>query len=219
MRMHRQRESRIRQCLAGREIAAAVTEVSQRGLKMKRDRIMDSALDLLLQQRVANGVAPGAPNDEQVVTGFGSFGFEHRLSVQWREQLAIGGGDYASALVPFRELFQFRAQDRGLDRIEPGVVAANLMRVVRQAAVIAEARYAMRNLVVIGRDRAAIAPCAEIFTGIKAEASSVAERSRHFHPVSRADASAMGLARILDQFEVELGRNFFQLDDRRGQAI
>ena len=85
--------------------------------------------------------------------------------------------------------------------------------------MIAEERHALRKFLVIGRDRATIAPCAEIFAGIKAEASNVADSSRHRHPVGSADASTMSLARILDQFEIELGRDFLQLDDLRGQTV
>jgi hypothetical protein len=57
--------------------------------------------------------------------------------VQRRKQLAICSGNHAAAVVPFAGFFQLGAQHRGLDRIEPRVVTANLMRVVGQSAVIA----------------------------------------------------------------------------------
>src|SRR5260370_41281330 len=171
MRMHRQRQSRVGQRLARGEITRSITQVSQRGLKMQRDRVVDSAFDLSLKQRVANGVALIATNDEQVVAGFGAFGFENRQRIQRREQFAISRRDYTAALVPFVQLFQLGAKKRGLDRIEARVVAANLVRVVRQAPVIAEARYAIGDFLVVGRDRAAIAPGAKIFAGVESEAS------------------------------------------------
>src|SRR5258708_25200235 len=136
VRMHRQRQRRVRQRFACREITRPVTEICERGLKMQRDRVMDSAFDVGLQKRVPDGIASSAPNDEQVVAGFQSFGFEDRLSVHRREQLAISRRYYAAALVPFGELFQFRAQNRSLDRIETRVVAANLVGIVRQSSVI-----------------------------------------------------------------------------------
>ena len=84
--MHRQRQSRVRQRLARGEITRSIAELSQRGLKMQRDRIVDSAFDVGLKQRVANGVALTATNDEQVVAGFTAFGFQDRLRVQRREK-------------------------------------------------------------------------------------------------------------------------------------
>src|SRR5579862_4406375 len=95
--MHRQRQSRVRQRLAGGEITGSVAEVSERGLKMKRDRVVNSAFDFFLKQRVANGVAARAPNDEEVIAGLRIRGFEDRLSVQRREQLAISGGNDTAA--------------------------------------------------------------------------------------------------------------------------
>ena len=77
----------------------------------------------------------------------------------------------------------------------------------------------MRDFLVVGRDRAAVAPGAKIFAGIEAEASRIADSPGHLHPIGSADASAMSLASILDEFEIELGRDFFQLDDLRRQTI
>src|SRR5580693_662163 len=93
MRMHRQRQRRISQRLARREITGPVAEISQRGLKMKRDRVVNSAFDFLLKQRVSNSVAARAANDEEVIAGLHVCRFEDRLSVERREQLAISGGD------------------------------------------------------------------------------------------------------------------------------
>src|SRR5579862_3374103 len=94
MRMHRQRQRRVRQRLAGRKLACSVAEVSECGLKMKRNRVVNAAFYFFLKQRVANGVAARAPNDEEVIAGLRVRGFEDRLSVQRREQLAIRGGNY-----------------------------------------------------------------------------------------------------------------------------
>ena len=63
---------------------------------MKRNRVVNSAFDFFLKERVANRVAARAANDEQVITRLASLGLEDRLSVQRREQLAIAGGDYAA---------------------------------------------------------------------------------------------------------------------------
>ena len=49
------------------------------------------------------------------------------------------------------------------------------------------------------------------FAGIEAEASRVAERSRHFHPVGSADACAVRLASIVDEFEIELPPQFLSV--------
>ena len=67
----------------------AIAQLGQRGLQMKRHRVMDSAFDFVPQQRVPDRFAPGAANHEQMVAGFRAFGFEDRPHVQRREQLAI----------------------------------------------------------------------------------------------------------------------------------
>jgi len=138
---------------------------------MQWDRIVDSAFDFSLKQRVANGVALAA---YELRTGGNRIrslrAQEIGCASNGREQLAISRSDDAATLVPFVQLFQLGAEHRRLDRIEARVIAANFVRVVGQAPVIAEARHAMRDFLVVGRDRAAVAPSAKIFAGIEAEA-------------------------------------------------
>src|SRR5215469_10548520 len=104
MRMHRQRQRGVRQRLAGRKLAGSIAQVRERRLQMQRHRIMNSALDLVLQKRVAQRVAPRAANDEEVKAGLEAVGLEDRVRVQRREQLAIRRGDHAAAFVPLPQL-------------------------------------------------------------------------------------------------------------------
>src|SRR5260370_6766845 len=51
MWMHRQRQSRIRQRLARREITGSIAEISQRRLEMQRGRVVGSAFNVGLEER------------------------------------------------------------------------------------------------------------------------------------------------------------------------
>jgi hypothetical protein len=70
--MHRQREHAVSEFFGVRKISLRVAEVAARGLEMKRDRIMDSALDLIFEQLGPDGVAMVAADYEQVVTRLAS---------------------------------------------------------------------------------------------------------------------------------------------------
>ena len=66
--MHRQGQHAVSKFFGVRKISLRVSEIAARGLEMKWDRIMDSALDLIFQKLGPDRVATVAANYEQVVT-------------------------------------------------------------------------------------------------------------------------------------------------------
>ena len=70
--MHRERQHAVSKFLGVRKISLRVSEIAARGLEMKRDRVMDAALDLILQQRGSDRIATFAADYEQVITRLAS---------------------------------------------------------------------------------------------------------------------------------------------------
>ncbi len=167
--MHRERERGVCEPFRFGKIAALVSEVAARRLQMQWERVVDSATDILFEQRLPDRVALLGPDYEQMIDRLVPCGLGRQLHPASREALAVSFGEFAPPPVPLIELLQLRAQDRGLDRIEARVVADLFMRVMRDAPVIAQRRDARLQLVIIDRDRAAFAPSAQVLPRIEAE--------------------------------------------------
>src|SRR5438477_281367 len=95
---------------------------------------------------------------------------------------------------------ELRAQDPGLNGIEPTVVALDVVKVLCRLAVVAEQPTLACELRVVGRDGPRLAACAEVLAGIEAEGGSVTERSRRPPAILalRIVFGAMRLARVFD---------------------
>src|SRR5215469_4573267 len=138
--MYRQRKYAVGPMFTYWKVARVISERSQRRLQMKWNRIVDTALDLVLQQSLANGVPPRRSDHEQMVSGF-----DVRLMIGHQQftigqQVPISLGDLPAARIPRVQPLQLGAQHRSLDRVEARVVAAILMGEVRHAAVIAKTK-------------------------------------------------------------------------------
>ena len=146
------------------------------GLQMKGKRIVDSAFYSGLQKRVPNGFAPCTANHEQVEARFRSLGF--RIG---RTSSGASISRYVEAITRRRWFHSSSSSAWRAKRRPESCRAVSCNRKSRarngNPAVIAQLRHAPRDFLVVGRDRSALAPCAKIFTGIKAEASHVAHRS------------------------------------------
>src|ERR1700731_2285325 len=85
--------------------------------------------------------------------------------------------------------------------------------------MIAQRAYLRGQLVVICCYRAAFAPCAQIFAGIKTETSRRSDRAGVKRLPLVVDASAMSLARVLDDPQIASLREVAQFDHRRRQSV
>lgn len=186
---------------------------------MEWHRIMDAALDTVAEERVTQGVTPVTFDDVEVVTGFSIIGIAWKQDAAVPEQLAVSPGEFAAARVPVVQPRKFGAKHGGLQRIEPGVVAALLMCVVRDAAVVAQHSDASGEVGIVRGHGASLAPRAEIFARIKAEASRRANRACVNLTAVDRGARAMSLAGILDELEVVLIRDFEQILHLRRQSV
>ena len=91
----------------------------------------------------------------------------------------------------------------GLDRVEPVVPAFDHVRVLARPAEIAEQPDALRELLVVGRHRAAVAVRAEVLARVEAEGGGPPEAA---DPASLV-AGAVRLARVLDEGEAVLAQS------------
>ena len=89
---------------------------------------------------------------------------------------------------------QFDAEEGGLERVEPAVVARDLVDVFDFGAVVAQPAQARGELGVVGGDRAAVAEGAEVLAGIEAPGDGVAMGAEALALI----AGAMGLGGVLD---------------------
>src|SRR5579862_9671826 len=161
--MHRERKRGIRDPLGVRKVTALVSKVAACGLQMQRERIMNSASDIVFQQGLANRVALLGPNHEQMVDGLVALRLVGQRDPAACELFAVGLRELAALAIPRIELLELRAQHRGLNRIETRVVADLLMRIVRDATVIAQRDDPRLELVATDCDRTALTPPAEVF--------------------------------------------------------
>ena len=138
-------------------------------LKVQRDRVVDAPADALgfqvLAQRVAalradrvlveDVAAPRSANGEFDVLTADEPGVA--------EQAVVDGGVADAGGGPGIEMRELHAQDRGLQRVEAAVPADRLVLVAFALAVDAQYFQARSDVAVVGRYRAAVAECAEIF--------------------------------------------------------
>ena len=107
----------------------------------------------------------------------------------------------------------FTLEDARLDRVEPAVVALEVVGVLRRLAVVAEHPARLGELVVVGGDGARLAAGAEVLRGVEAERGGAAHGAG---PAPRAlplreVLGPVGLAGVLDDRELVLR---CQLEDR-----
>src|SRR5580693_8423551 len=90
---------------------------------------------------------------------------------------------------------------------------------MRKPAMIAQRANLRGQLVVICRDRAAFAPCTQVFAGIKTETSRRSDSAGVKRLSLVVEPSAVGLARILDDLQVARLREIAQFDHCSRQSV
>ena len=111
-------------------------------------------------------------------------------------ELRVASSGGATPFVPTRELRQEDAQERGLQLVEPRVVADEVEVLLVLRAVEGEELHALRELVVVGRHEPAVAEAEEVLRGIEAE--------RRDRAVPGDLGRAEGLRRVLEHRDAEL---------------
>jgi hypothetical protein len=156
---------------------------------MQRRQVVRRAADLRLAQRGDDRVAVGRTADEQVVDVSGLvLGRRHEVA---EPEVAVALGRLAAQARPVVEVPQEDAQHRGLDLVEPRVVADVVEVDLVARAVEPEPADAFAELRIVGRDEAAVAEGEEVLGRIEA--------------VRRGDARlpdtrrAEGLSGVLDE--------------------
>src|SRR5258708_5167172 len=98
-------------------------------------------------------------------------------------------------------MLQFHVEHRSLKSIHPIVVPDVFMKIAAGLAVAAERARKLRNLVVIGGERATLAICAQVLARIKTECCGMAEAAHSLAAVG----GAMGLTRVLNHRQAMTG--------------
>ncbi len=201
--MHRKRENRISDLFARRKIPAPITVASKSRLEMKWHRVMDAALNTVKEERVAQSIASIASDNVAMVTGLVGNGDSepHNTAAAVLEKLIVSDGEFATARISGFESRQFGTQHGGLQGIEPRVVTALLVSVVRDAAVVTQRRDASCEIVIISSHGTGIAPGTKILIRVEAEATRRTNRTSTSSTAANHCARTMGLAGILDDPE------------------
>ena|ERR1700761_4071626 len=106
------------------EVALLVAEVSEAGLQVQGDRVVDLAADFLFGQVVAEFVTAGSADDVlmKYVSGTrvgdgkdDSFLCRFGGEVRFAKELIVAGGVVAALLVPLRQVAEFDLEDGSLD--------------------------------------------------------------------------------------------------------
>src|SRR5438552_792654 len=107
------------------------------------------------------------------------------------------------SLVPFIQVTQFDPQKRRLQFIETAVRADRVVFVFASCAVVAQQTQAFGDFGILRGDRAAVAECAEVLSGIEAETGTVAEAADAPAAITRP----VRLSGVLDDLQTTLSGN------------
>lgn len=170
-------------------------------LAVDGDGVMDAAMDSALGEFMEDLVAMRDPDGIDVVDMPGETGFD-REDYMWGagEELVIVPGMGSALGIPLGEMAQFDAEGGALEAVHTAVPAYQFMVVFFALAVIAEDADAIGEGGVGGHDGTGFTEGAEVFTGIKTEAASVAEGA----DTTTFVFGSMGLAGILNDREMVL---------------
>jgi len=105
-----------------------------------RNRVVDLRPDAALGEERPKRVAPAARHPDRVAVEDVAPAARdlRRDDVATGEELVVPGGDRLPARVPFIQVAELDAEDRGLDLVEPRVVADDRVVVARDLAVLAQ---------------------------------------------------------------------------------
>src|SRR4051812_10045415 len=187
--------------LRHRQAAPPEAELGVGGLQMDRRRVVDRAGDPAGVEMIAQRIALGAADDEEVVdvvaVGPRRGGGDHLAAGQPGAQ---GGGGVAAALVPVRQVAQLDLEDRRLQGVEAVGAGRQLVVMASPLAVGAEQAHLGVQRRIAGHQGAAVSPATEVLGRVEAEAAGVAERADR----PAAVEGAVRLAGILDDGDAAL---------------
>src|SRR5437763_16981913 len=105
---------------------------------MRRDRIMNQSANSLLCQLLLNGIAARMFDDIEMPDGLSPRGYEGKSQImRFRQRLLVTLGDHSPTPVPLVEFLELDAKERGLQLVQPRVVAVHIVVIFLFRAVIA----------------------------------------------------------------------------------
>ena len=120
------------------------------------------------------------------------------------EKFVVVFRDFAALPIPLFQITKLHREESGLDRIQPSVVALNVVIVLLRLAVVAEHANFLRQLRVVSCYGSGFAASTQVLAGIKAEGSSFAHGSRFLPTLffSREILGSVGLAGIFYHHQI-----------------
>src|SRR5580692_11145372 len=172
---------------ARREIADAVTEVAVSLLQVKHNRIVNAGVDVFLRKRFLQRLPVLNPHYVEVIDSLGPRWLLRRRHVCTRlgEKLVVLAGMLAATLVPFRQILQFHPQNACLQRIEPSVIAFDIVVILLGLPMVANHFALARDRFVIRRNRAPFSARTKVLAGIETERRSLTHGAALPPPVLR----------------------------------
>src|SRR5438045_8284318 len=210
LREHWKRQHLGRDALGHRQVALAVAQELRRLLEVDRHGIVDLSADAALAEVRSERVTPAASDADRVgvkdVTPLvgGDLRRDHARTL---EALVVHVRELPPPSVPLLELAQLDPQDRGLDLVEPRVVADDRVVVARGLAVLAERAKLLGEAILVRRDAPGLAVRAEVLRAIEGEAVD-APAGPGLRPV--VEERAVRLRGVLDDRDVRVLRDLPQ---------
>src|SRR5437016_12868899 len=106
---------------------------------------------------------------------------QHRQAL---EQPVISSGVLAPGCVPLVEILELDAEDGGLQRIEPGICADDVVIILDPLAVVPQPADFLGDLIVVGGHQPAVPVRAKILAGIETESGRLPKPANPLSPVT-----------------------------------
>jgi hypothetical protein len=165
---------------------------------------MDAGSDPAGRERGTQLVTAGRTDDVEVPHVFSPRRLDGRVDTD--EGLSVPGRDLTPPPIPRVEMPKLRAQNRGVEGIEPFIPSFDDVNALRLLTETAEQANSLRELFVVRRDGAAVAEGAGILARVEAERGETAECSDTAPLVPRS----VRLAGVLDERDTA---GFAQLEE------
>src|SRR5215471_19678951 len=145
---------------------------------MQRDGVMKARADIQFTEMPLNLIALLHANNVQMVYSAAPFGFRWCFDAPHLfQQMIVVFSRFSPIVVPFPEMRQLDAQNRGLHGVKPAVISLNQVLVFLVLTVIPDHPNPFRECFIIGCDSPTFAAGSKILAGIKTESRSLSDRA------------------------------------------
>ena len=192
--MHRQRQFLAAHASEFGDFAVAQLRVRPRGVFMNRGAVVDAGLDAEVAQRRGDRIPVLEPCGEQVIDTR-ALGPLFEQGHAGLEQSPVVRRVRTPSLVPFVEVDQLNAEQRGLETVEALVVAELNVVALGPLTEVPQTPEPRREHVVVGADRSAVPKRPQVLARVERERRGGAKRTGAATAITRP----VRLGRILEE--------------------